>query len=81
MLKFLGYFWGPIPWMIEVAVILSAGVGHWPDFDQAVEECAHHARSQSAGLSCEVDVPGQVPAHPAGDMCHGAGPFASRAPG
>jgi hypothetical protein len=19
MLKFLGYFWGPIPWMIEVA--------------------------------------------------------------
>ncbi|WP_111719828.1 plasma-membrane proton-efflux P-type ATPase [Homoserinimonas sp. OAct 916] len=30
--KFLGYFWGPIPWMIEVAVILSAVVGHWPDF-------------------------------------------------
>ena len=23
-LKFLTYFWGPIPWMIEVAVILSA---------------------------------------------------------
>jgi magnesium-transporting ATPase (P-type) len=22
-LKFLGYFWGPIPWMIEVAVIMS----------------------------------------------------------
>jgi H+-transporting ATPase len=22
-LKFLGYFWGPIPWMIEAAVILS----------------------------------------------------------
>ncbi len=31
-LKFLGYFWGPIPWMIEVAVILSGVVGHWPDF-------------------------------------------------
>lgn len=31
-LKFLSYFWGPIPWMIEVAVILSAVVGHWPDF-------------------------------------------------
>ncbi len=30
--KFLGYFWGPIPWMIEVAVILSAVLGHWPDF-------------------------------------------------
>jgi len=32
ILKFLTYFWGPIPWMIEVAVILSAVVQHWPDF-------------------------------------------------
>ena len=32
LLKFLGYFWGPIPWMIEVAVVLSAIVRHWPDF-------------------------------------------------
>ena len=31
-LKFLTYFWGPIPWMIEVAVILSAVAKHWPDF-------------------------------------------------
>ncbi|WP_160061448.1 plasma-membrane proton-efflux P-type ATPase [Psychromonas sp. L1A2] len=31
-LKFLSYFWGPIPWMIEVAVILSAVAQHWPDF-------------------------------------------------
>ena len=31
-LKFLSYFWGPIPWMIEVAVILSGVVKHWPDF-------------------------------------------------
>jgi H+-transporting ATPase len=31
-LKFLAYFWGPIPWMIEVAVILSGIVRHWPDF-------------------------------------------------
>jgi H+-transporting ATPase len=31
-LKFLIYFWGPIPWMIEAAVILSALVRHWPDF-------------------------------------------------
>jgi len=31
-LKFLSYFWGPIPWMIEVAVILSAFARHWPDF-------------------------------------------------
>ena len=30
--KLLGYFWGPIPWMIEVAAILSAAVRHWPDF-------------------------------------------------
>ncbi len=32
LLKLLGYFWGPIPWMIEVAAILSAVVQHWPDF-------------------------------------------------
>lgn len=32
LLKFLGYFWGPIPWMIEVAAILSLVVHHWADF-------------------------------------------------
>jgi H+-transporting ATPase len=32
LLKFLSYFWGPIPWMIEAAVILSAVDRHWPDF-------------------------------------------------
>jgi H+-transporting ATPase len=31
VLKFLGYFWGPIPWMIEVAAILSAFAQHWLD--------------------------------------------------
>ncbi|MGA7055891.1 MAG: plasma-membrane proton-efflux P-type ATPase [Terriglobales bacterium] len=31
-LKFLSYFWGPIPWMIEAAVILSGVVKHWLDF-------------------------------------------------
>jgi H+-transporting ATPase len=32
ILKFLSYFWGPIPWMIEIAAILSAVVKHWDDF-------------------------------------------------
>lgn len=32
VLKFLGYFWGPIPWMIEIAAILSAIIRHWEDF-------------------------------------------------
>jgi H+-transporting ATPase len=32
VLKFFSYFWGPIPWMIEAAVILSAIVHHWADF-------------------------------------------------
>jgi H+-transporting ATPase len=32
LLKFLSYFWGPIPWMIEAAVIMSAAIQHWPDF-------------------------------------------------
>jgi H+-transporting ATPase len=32
MVRFLAYFWGPIPWMIEGAIVLSAVVGHWTDF-------------------------------------------------
>jgi len=32
LLKLLSYFWGPIPWMIEIAVVLSGVVRHWPDF-------------------------------------------------
>jgi H+-transporting ATPase len=31
LLEFLSYFWGPIPWMIEAAAILSALVRHWAD--------------------------------------------------
>ena len=30
--RLLAYFWGPIPWMIEIAAALSAAVGHWEDF-------------------------------------------------
>ena len=32
ILKFFRYFWGPIPWMIEAAVIISAVIRHWEDF-------------------------------------------------
>jgi H+-transporting ATPase len=32
ILKFISFFWGPIPWMIEAAVILSAIARHWEDF-------------------------------------------------
>lgn len=32
ILTFLGYFWGPIPWMIEIAAILSLVVRHIADF-------------------------------------------------
>ena len=30
--RFVLYFWGPIPWMIEAAAILSAILGNWGDF-------------------------------------------------
>ncbi|HZV13626.1 MAG TPA: HAD-IC family P-type ATPase, partial [Candidatus Kapabacteria bacterium] len=30
--RILKRFWGPIPWMIEIAAILSAAVGKWEDF-------------------------------------------------
>ena len=32
VVKFLRYFWGPIPWMIEAAVVMSAIINHWEDF-------------------------------------------------
>jgi len=31
LLTLLGFFWGPIAWMIEVAAVLSGVVGHWSD--------------------------------------------------
>ena len=31
ILKFLSYFWGPIPIMIIIAAILSGVLRHWPD--------------------------------------------------
>ncbi len=31
VLVFLGYFWAPIPWMIEIALVLSLAVRHWAD--------------------------------------------------
>ncbi len=30
--KFLNFFWGPIPWMIEVALIISLLIQHWEEF-------------------------------------------------
>ncbi len=32
IIKFLSYFWGPIPWMIEAAAVLSTIIQHWADF-------------------------------------------------
>ena len=31
IVKFLRYFWGPIPFMIELAIVLSIVVSHWED--------------------------------------------------
>jgi H+-transporting ATPase len=30
--RLAGFFWGPIPWMIEAAAVLSGVVRHWADF-------------------------------------------------
>ncbi len=32
IVKLFHYFWGPIPWTIEAAVITSAVINHWEDF-------------------------------------------------
>ncbi len=31
-LKFFSFFWGPIPWMIEIAALLAALIHHWETF-------------------------------------------------
>ncbi len=30
--EILGHFWGPIPWMIEAALVLTGATGRWTDF-------------------------------------------------
>ena len=30
--KLFSFFWGPIPWMIEIALVLSGVLERWPDF-------------------------------------------------
>lgn len=30
--KVFSFFWGPIPWMIEIAAVLSGALRDWPDF-------------------------------------------------
>jgi H+-transporting ATPase len=32
LIRFLSLFWGPMPWMIEIAALLSLLVKHWADF-------------------------------------------------
>ena len=32
VMEFLSHFWGPIAWMIEAALVLTAVTGRWPDF-------------------------------------------------
>ncbi len=49
LLKFLSYFWGPIPWMIEAAVILSAVARHWPDFGIILASASRQRRGRILG--------------------------------
>ena len=32
LMMLLSYFWGPMPWMIEAAIILCVLAGDWVDF-------------------------------------------------
>jgi len=31
LLRFLSHFWGPIPWMIEIAAVMAAAIQHWEE--------------------------------------------------
>ncbi len=69
-LKFLTYFWGPIPWMIEGAVILSGVVRHWADFfiillllvSNAMVGCweEHQAGNAIAALKAKLAIKARV---------------------
>ena len=51
LVKMLSYFWGPISWMIEAAVILSAFLGDWRTFPVMKSKRnpfnAHHERYET----------------------------------
>ena len=32
LLKFLGYFWGPMPWMVEAPAVMALVIQDWVDF-------------------------------------------------
>jgi H+-transporting ATPase len=36
LLRLLSYFWGPIPWTIEIGALPSAAVQHWAHFAMIV---------------------------------------------
>ena len=37
--ELLGYFWGPIPWMIEVAALMAFVVGDWGNSRSSLHFC------------------------------------------
>lgn len=43
--RLFGYLWGPIPWMIEIAAVVSAMIGHWSDFFIIMVLLAYNAAS------------------------------------
>ena len=48
--KFLSYFWGPIPWMIEVAAVISGIIHRWEDFgDHLLASYLKRSRGVLAG--------------------------------
>ena len=68
-LKFLTYFWGPIPWMIEAAVILSGVVRHGLIFYHSPFACfqrrsrvleEHQAGNAIAALKAKLAIKARV---------------------
>jgi|GEM_PF-6457362 len=51
VVQILGYFMGPIPWMIEIAAILSLIVRHWSDFFIILSEGREKTQSFRAEMN------------------------------
>ena len=79
VLKLLGYFWGPIPWMIETAAILSAFIHHWEDFWIIFTLLLLNAvvgfwQEYKADRAVEKEAGAQLPGAAQREMAHAAGP-------
>ena len=51
------FFWGPIPWMIEIAAVLSGVLRHWDDLVDHSGRCCSSTPASASGRSSRPTTP------------------------